>query len=68
MLICLDSWECLEPHVQDICPPEIGPNEALGNLLDCRHADEATYQKVLALAKQHCPSLVPEIEKAKHYP
>jgi hypothetical protein len=61
IMICLQSWECLEPHVQDICPQVLGP----GNILDCRPADEETYRKVLELAKQHCPSLVRDIEKSK---
>jgi hypothetical protein len=61
MLICLQSWDCLEPHL----PVGICPRKTYGNMLDCRPADEAAYQTVLDIAKKHCPSLVPEIEKQK---
>ena len=61
MLICLSSWECLEPHL----PVGICPKGTFGNMIDCRPADEAAYQTVLDIAKKHCPSLVPEIEKAE---
>jgi hypothetical protein len=51
----------LEPHL----PVGICPKRTFGNMLDCRSADEAAYQTVLDIAKKHCSSLVPEIEKQK---
>jgi hypothetical protein len=61
MLICLPSWECLEPHL----PVGICPKGTFGNMIDCRPTDEAAYQTVLDIAKKHYPSLVREIEKQK---
>ncbi len=62
--ICLQSWDHLEPHLpHGVCERLLGPDEGLP-MLDCRKIpDEATYQKVLDLAKAHCPELVREIEK-----
>jgi hypothetical protein len=68
VIICLsgDQWNKLEPHLPEegVCT-KLTEDRAFP-MLDCREIpDEITYQKVLELAKTHCPELVEEIEKHK---
>ena len=68
--ICLwpTQWEQLEPHLPEgVCERLTGPDEGFPTLEGRIVPDEATYQKVLDIAKTHCPELVREIEKARHY-
>ena len=68
VIICLshDEWKKLEPHLPEegVCAKST-EQEGFPKL-DCRELpDEITYQKVLEVAKTHCPELVQEIEKHK---
>jgi hypothetical protein len=69
VIICLssDQWRKLEPHLPEegVCTKLTEDSEAFP-MLDCREIpDETTYEKVLGIAKTHCPEIVQEIEKHK---
>ena len=69
VIICLtsDEWKKLEPHLPEegVCT-KITDDARAFPMLDCREIpDETTYQKILGIAKTHCPELVQEIEKHK---
>jgi hypothetical protein len=64
------DWEKLDPYLEGMCESTGGTHDIPGirpPTVDCRTVYEVTYQKVLAIAKTHCPELVREIEKARHY-
>jgi hypothetical protein len=69
VIICLngDQWKQLQPHL----PEGVGTQrteDVTGTFpkLDCREIpDETTYEKVLEIAKSHCPELVQDIEQHK---
>jgi hypothetical protein len=63
--ICLQSWDRLEPYLPDgVCTRLTEDCAGAFPMLDCRMVpDEAIYQKVLGIARTHCPELVREIEK-----
>lgn len=66
--ICLwpAQWEQLEPHLPDgVCERLSGPDEGFPTLEGRIVPDQATYQKVLDIAKTHCPKLVADIEKQR---
>jgi hypothetical protein len=69
VVICLsgDQWKKLEPHLPEgVCTQLTEDVAGAFPMLDCREIpDETTYQKVLGIAKTHCPELVQEIEKHK---
>lgn len=72
MDICLElkDWGRLDPYLEGVCESTGGTHDVSGYLplrVECRTVDDATYQKVLDIAKTHCPDLVREIEKARHY-
>jgi hypothetical protein len=65
----LKDWEKLDPYLEGVCeslPLKLMRDESgyLPLRVECRTVDEPTYQKVLDIARTHCPELVPEIEKA----
>jgi hypothetical protein len=63
--ISLDNWECLEPYLPSgVCPKQTH-DDAGFPMQDCRFANEAEYQEVLALAEKHCPALVQQIKASK---
>ena len=59
--------EKLEPHLPEgVCTQRTEDVAGTFPMLDCREIpDESTYEKVLGIAKTHCPELVEEIEKHK---
>jgi hypothetical protein len=62
--ICLQSWDRLEPYLPDGVCERLTEDCGALPMLDCRMVpDEATYQKVLGIARLHCPELVLEIER-----
>jgi hypothetical protein len=69
VLICLnsDQWKQLQPHLPEgVCTQLTDDVPGTFPLLDCREIpDETTYEKVLEIAKTHCPELVQDIEKHK---
>ena len=68
VIICssTDQRKKLEPHLPEQGCPKLTEDEKFPTL-DCREIpDETTYQKVLGIARNHCPELVEEIEKHKH--
>ena len=70
VIICLlpTQWKELEPYLLDVVYETAGgPDEGFPTLEARIFPDEATYQKVLAIAKEHCPGLVKDIEKTRHY-
>jgi hypothetical protein len=68
VIICLssDQWKKLEPHLPEEGMTKMTDGAEAFPRLDCRELpDETTCQKVLDIAKNHCPELVEEIEKHK---
>jgi hypothetical protein len=68
VIICLnsDQWKKLEPHFPKGMCSELTDDAGPFPMLECRQIpDETTYEKVLGIAKTHCPELVEEIEKHK---
>jgi hypothetical protein len=68
VIICLntDQWKRLEPHLPKGVSPQLTDDAGPFPMLDCRQIpDENTYEKVLDIAKTHCPELVQDIEKHK---
>lgn len=61
-----DQWKELEPHLPEEGVCTKSTEDESFPMLDCREIpDEETYQKVLGIAKTHCPELVQEIEQHK---
>jgi hypothetical protein len=69
IIICLnsDQWKKLEPHFpKGLCPQMTDDVAGAFPMLDCRAIpDEITYEKLLGIAKTHCPDLVEDIEQHK---
>ena len=66
--ICLkaDEWEQLAPHLPEGVCPQLADDVDAIPMLDCREvSDDAEYERLLAIAKAHCPHLVREIEKQR---
>jgi hypothetical protein len=69
VIICLsdDQWKKLEPHFsKGLCPQMTDDVAGVYPMLDSRESpDESTYEKVLAIAKTHCPEFVQDFEQHK---
>ena len=69
ILICLQAleWTRLEPHLpSDVCERLTEDDGGMPMLEGRIVRDDATYQRLLDIAKAHCPEIVKHIEKERH--
>jgi hypothetical protein len=68
ILICLQAleWIRLEPHLpSDVCERLIEDDGGMPMLEGRIVPDDATYQRILDIARTHCPEIVKHIEKER---
>jgi hypothetical protein len=68
VIVCLsdEQWKKLEPHLPEEGVSTRSTQDEAFPMLNCREIpDETTYEKVLEIAKTHCPELVQDIEQHK---
>jgi hypothetical protein len=68
ILICLQAleWIRLEPHLpSDVCERLAEDDRGMPMLEGRIVPDESTYQRILEIARIHCPEIVKHIEKER---
>ena len=68
ILICLQAleWIRLEPHLpSDVCESLTEDERGMPMLEGRIVPDDATYQRILDIARTHCPEIVKHIEKER---